>query len=72
MTVDKITTKHSYENSYTTNESVTTYEVNGKIVIDSKDKMPDASKSYKKISDIKESDLDEWIEKVDDIVDMFR
>ena len=58
------------DNKYTSSSGTTSdwsYEIDCKITIDTKDRMPKPIKDYKGLSDITESDLEKWIEELEDI-----
>jgi hypothetical protein len=66
ITVDKLTYKWGYINkgiTYEKGEDVV--KCSFKLIIDTKDKMPSPIKSYLKISDITETNVNNWLEKLE-------
>ena len=63
ITVDKIT--DSWYSSYENKQKESTYETDIKIVINEKDKIPAAPKTYRKISEISDHDVEAWLNKFD-------
>lgn len=63
ITVDKIT--DSWYSSFENKQKQSVYETDIKIVINERDKIPAAPKTYRKISDISESDIEAWLNKFD-------
>jgi len=68
LTIDKITNKRSsdYEiNNSMDYENEIIYGLNSSLIFDTKDKMPSPIKSYLKISDITETNVNNWLEKLE-------
>ena len=71
LSIDTITNKYSYSSEfwgeYYTHEYENECELSCDITIDTNDPMPEPIKDYKSISEIKEKEVDAWIEKLEDI-----
>lgn len=65
ITLDKITDSWV---SYDGTEHKDEYKTDIRLTICEKDKIPKAPKNYNKISDITESDVEKWIEKIGDLL----